>query len=187
MTTSDHVSGTHSLTDSPAGNYSNNVDASATVQLDLSGVSRPVLTFSDRYLLETYADFGYVEVSADGTNWTRLFFATGGAAWQDEQIDLSEYADKSPVWLRFRLVTNGSQPYDGWYIDDVQIIDNTTTIPYPFFDNMESASSDSNWIASTWERIGTDGHSGTDSWTESPNGNSVDDVSSSRRAKILAL
>ena len=99
------------------------------------------------------------------------------------QIDLSEYGRQPTVWLRFRLVTNGSGAYDGWYIDDVEVIDNTTTLPYPFFDDMEDAASDDNWIPSTWGRITTDAHSGTHSWTDSPEGANVPSVFS---ALVLA-
>ena len=54
------------------------------------------------------------------------------------EIDLSDYAYEPSVWLRFRMETNGSQRYDGWYIDDVSVTENSgTTLAFPFFDDVE--------------------------------------------------
>ncbi len=173
--------GTHCWHDSPGGQpYPNNEDIVLTTRLDLSAPGRPLLKFWERYNLESYGDFGYVELSTDGTNWKGLFFATGftGTRSREEAIDLSEYAGQT-IWIRFRLKTDASGQFDGWYIDDVEVINNTAKLAYPFFDDMESANSESNWIPSTWGRIATGGHSGTHSWTDSPGGNSVAGISSS--------
>ena len=178
LTTASAHSGTHSWKTNPGGSYSNNQDISLTTKLDLGLGNRPLLSFWHRYNLESYADFGYVEVSMDGTNWKALYFVTGfsGANWEEVKVDLSEYAYQN-IWLRFRLVTNGSVTYDGWYVDDVSITANTTTLPYPFFDDMESPASKNNWIASTWGIIASDSHSGTHSFTDSPNGGAMVDTS----------
>ncbi|MGH3056040.1 MAG: choice-of-anchor J domain-containing protein, partial [Gaiellaceae bacterium] len=159
-------SGTHCWHESPGGPYANNEDASLTTRLNLSAGGRPLLTFWHRYNLENYADFGFVEVSTDAVTWTRLFSITGfgGITWRQERIDLSQYAFQT-LWVRFRLVTDAANTYDGWYIDDVSVQNNTAVAGYPFFDNMESAASDGNWIGSTWRRIASDGVSGTHSWT----------------------
>lgn len=46
------------------------------------------MKFWQKHNLESYADFGYVEVSTDGTNWARLFFATGfDTTWREQEID----------------------------------------------------------------------------------------------------
>jgi hypothetical protein len=180
VTANEHVSGTHSLTDSPAGLYASSLDASAKVHLDFTTVGRPVLTFKQKYILERYADFAYVEASTDGTDWTPLYFATGiNATWSVAHINLSDYGYQPSVWLRFRLTTNGSVQYDGWYIDDVQIIDNTAALPYPFVDDAEGAGSASNWIASTWALTSATAFGGTHSWTDSPEGVSADGVNAS--------
>ncbi len=71
---------THSLRDSPGGNYGNNVNTSVTLSssLDLTGAVKPALSFWQRYTLETDKDYGHVEVSKDGgSTWKRIAFVTG--------------------------------------------------------------------------------------------------------------
>ena len=168
----DSQSGTYCLTDSQGSNYGNNIDISAAVTLDLSDGVMPVLSFWHRYELENYADFGYVEVSTDnGVTWSRLYFATGSQAdWHEVKIDLTSYAHLPQVMIRFRLTSNGSLTYDGWYIDDVRVEESTTAISYPFFDDMETEAG--NWYASSWGLI-SPGHSGDNCFTDSPFGNYV--------------
>ncbi|NQT85001.1 hypothetical protein HQ563_18445, partial [bacterium] len=88
-------------------------------------------------------------------------------------IDLSAYANNPELHVRFRIVSDASENRDGWYIDDVQVSENSATIgfswnahtqPQPFFDDMEASASDSNWIASSWQRIPTDGHESSYCW-----------------------
>ncbi len=59
---------THSITDSPGGNYP--ARSNATLRLanpvDLSASDTPVLTFWHRYYLNTDDAFCYVEISKDG-------------------------------------------------------------------------------------------------------------------------
>jgi hypothetical protein len=149
--------GTHSLTDSPGGDYANNTDASATLHVYLTGLNRPLLTFWQLYSLELNRDFGFVEVSGDnGTNWSRLAGVTGdgGTNWQQQQIDLTPYAGVD-LLIRFRLKSNASVQDDGWYIDDVSITDNAQVAGYPFYDNMDTSASATNWLTSAaWQQVG---------------------------------
>ena len=149
--------GTHSLTDSPDGNYANNADASATLRVYLNGLNRPLLTFWQLYSLELNRDFGFVEVSGDnGTNWSRLAGVTGygGTNWQKQQLDLTPYAGVD-LLVRWRLKSNSSVVDDGWYIDDVSIADNAQVAGYPFSDNMDNSSSATNWLTSAaWQQVG---------------------------------
>jgi bacillopeptidase F len=150
--------GTHSLTDSPDGNYANNTDASATLRVYLNGLSRPLLSFWQFYSLELNRDFGFVEVSGDnGTNWSRLAGITGygGTNWQQQQqLDLTPYAGVD-LLIRFRLKSNGSVQDDGWYIDDVSITDNAQVAGYPFYDSMDNPGSATNWLSSAaWQWVG---------------------------------
>ena len=160
-------SGAYCWTDSPVGRYENSTSRSLTTALDLSGSNRPLMSFWHRYNIEDNKDYGYVEVSADGRKtWTPVFFASGfpGLQWIKEEIDLSEYAGKQ-IHLRFRIVTDATGNRDGWYIDDVEVVENTATIAFPFFDDMETSESDSNWIPSSWRRIVTDGHQSSHCWS----------------------
>ena len=149
--------GTHSLTDSPDGNYANNTDASATLRVYLNGLNRPLLTFWQLYSLELNRDFGFLEVSGDnGTNWTRLAGVTGygGTNWLKQQIDLTPYAGVD-LLVRWRLKSNSSVVDDGWYVDDVSITDNAQVAGYPFNDNMDTSASASNWLTSAaWQQVG---------------------------------
>ncbi len=166
LTTNQVHGGANSLTDSPVGAYENSVDKKATVPISLLGGNRPLLSFWQRYNLEEGKDYGYVEVSQDsGATWGCLFFVTGnsGINWFQAQIDLSPYANKE-IRLRFRIVTDGSGVFAGWYIDDVEVSENEATTGFPFSDDAETSASNDKWIASSWERIATDGHNSLHCW-----------------------
>ncbi|MFH1689655.1 MAG: hypothetical protein ABIE42_05390, partial [Candidatus Eisenbacteria bacterium] len=79
-TTEAAYSGSTSFTDSPGTTYENSVDVKATLAsgIDLSSAAMPVLSFWERYVLETNADFGYVDVSTDGgSSWSTIYFVNG--------------------------------------------------------------------------------------------------------------
>ncbi len=160
VTDSSH-SATHAWADSPGGSYGSSVDTALTTSISLVTATKPVLSFWNKYALETYYDLGYVEVSKDGgTSWTRLFYANGFQTdWKQVQIDLSEFVGSTAI-IRFRLTTNATVNYDGWTIDDIRVEESTTTVSYPFFDDLESGSA--NWLASSWA-IASPGHSGNNS------------------------
>ncbi|HJW28642.1 MAG TPA: hypothetical protein VJ508_05250, partial [Saprospiraceae bacterium] len=179
LTTADARSATHSITDSPSGNYPPSANSTITLAnpIDLSGATSPVLSFWHKYWLESYyfgPDYGYVEVSQDsGLTWTQVTSFTGSvASWTNVLLDLTPYKSK-PVLLRFRLVDNpGYGQADGWYIDDVEIKEkDTATIAFPFYDNFENGLS--NWLVSgrDWSLITDDYRSATHSITDSPSGN----------------
>ena len=167
-------SGTKSLTDSPMTLYGNNVNTYAQFKINLVGSTRPLLTFWERHNLAS-GDYVYVEFSKDGSNWDRVYYQVGtNPDWKQQQIDLRRYAGESKVYIRFRIQTDGSAVNDGWYIDDVSVDENTATVAFPFFDDMESPDSENNWIASNWRRTSTSGHSGTSSWRIDTSGSNPD-------------
>ena len=170
ITEESHVSGTHCLSDSPGGDYQNNADTSASITIDLTDAVFPVLSFWTRYEFENYKDFAFVEVSSDnGVTWARRYFATGSQSeWQQVRIDLSSYAHQPQVMIRFRLTSNGSLTYDGWYIDDVKVEETATVISYPFYDDMEGGLD--NWYASSWQTTSL-GYGSDTCVTDSPFGN----------------
>lgn len=168
ITTEAARTGTHSLTDSPGTNYANSVDASAYLNVNLGSAARPMLSFWQRYGLEPGIDYGFVEVSSDnGLNWTRWFAVTGqsGTNWTNVQIDLGSYAGTQAL-IRFRLKTDGQYPYDGWYLDDVEVKDfGLASKSYPFYDPMDTAAGASNWVSSAWRQVpGSATSSGGSSW-----------------------
>ena len=70
--------------DSPQGNYPANADRRLTMQINLAGVTRPVLKFNHKYSFETGSDYGSVEISQDNINWINLNGFTGntGSEWE---------------------------------------------------------------------------------------------------------
>ena len=174
LTTEYVHSGNYSWTDSPGEFYQDSIEKSIALKIDLRTATMPVLSFWHRYSLETNKDYGYVDVSGDsGKTWTTMYFVTGHKTdWREEKIDLTEYALKEDVRIRFRIKTDAQNRYDGWYIDDVRIAETTASISYPFSDDMETVSlTEANWISSSWDLILTPhAHSGTRCWTDSPEG-----------------
>lgn len=139
-TTSQYVSGTSSITDSPFGNYQ---DATiATIEMKnavlLSTMGKAELTYYARWELEPIFDYAQVQISDDnGINWTPLCgrYTDEGADTQDpgmpvydgfqtdwvfERIDLSAYQGKS-IRIRFRLFSDWANNFDGFYLDDINI------------------------------------------------------------------
>jgi len=128
----------NSWSDSPGGNYANNIDISLTSPvISLPASSAPELRFFHTYALETGWDYAYLEVTTNGSAWSQLATYNGtAAAWTEEAFDLSPYAGTATFQLRFRLDTDGSQVMDGWHIDDVEI---SALAGCPFFaDGFES-------------------------------------------------
>ena len=156
LTTETAHTGSRSLTDSPGAVYDNNADVSAYLRVNLSGATRPMLGYWQRFGLQPNQDFGFVEVSYDGGgSWTRLYGVTSqsGYEWQPVRVDLGAYAG-TQVIIRFRLRSDGSYGYDGWYVDDVELKDyGTTVMGYPFYDGMDTALSQSNWLAAAWQQV----------------------------------
>jgi subtilisin family serine protease len=112
------------MTDSPTGNYQNNTNSwsRTTSAFDLGGMS----DCRAQYFLWLDAEPGYdgifVEASTNSTTWTELAAwsgTTGGWTWQNE--DLSAFDDKPSVYLRYRLLSDGSQTRDGAYVDEVTV------------------------------------------------------------------
>ncbi len=124
-------SGTYSVTDSPLGNYQNSSNTwLASPMIDLTATTTPQLTFWHRYQTETDYDKAYVEISTDGgntfTNITPglpgyLYYSGTLSTFTLVTIDLSAYKASNTVVIRFRLQTDSSMWYDGWYIDDIGI------------------------------------------------------------------
>ena len=103
--------GTHSLTDSPAGNYLPNSYCTATLAhpIDLSTAVDPVLTFWHTGHITT-GDYRYAQVSTDGgSTWTELQYTTQWiiSTWQLVQLDLRNYRT-SNVSVRFALTSDNA-------------------------------------------------------------------------------
>ena len=118
------LGGVFSWTDSPGGNYGNNVTTSLTsIPFSLGNRTNSALQFDHRYDLENGFDFGHVEVSKNGGAWITLSTYTNiQSTWTSVAFDLSAFDGEPSVQVRFRLVTDPSVTFDGWYVDDVRVV-----------------------------------------------------------------
>jgi len=138
--------GSRSLTESPSGNYAAGSSSTATCinTFDLSDASAAYLSFWVKHRAENTYDKMQVQVSTGGTyqpvcgnhtvsenvgtlgNQPAL---TGMRdAWTREVIDLRNYLGNAAVSFRFRFTANGASQYDGFYIDNVELVKATTIV-----------------------------------------------------------
>lgn len=160
-TTEDAYAGTHSLTESPGGNYPSNSLRRATYDgtFNLSDATAAYLSFWVKHRAENFRDKLQVRVSTNGgSSWTPIIGSTtvqepgtlDGSTidgepsltgvkenWTRELFNLSAYAGAANLMLRFEFTSDGATSYDfsqddGFHIDDVKLIKSTATlIPLP--------------------------------------------------------
>ncbi|HEY1039116.1 MAG TPA: M14 family zinc carboxypeptidase, partial [Bacteroidia bacterium] len=140
ISTSQFVSATGSITDSPSGQYQNNTNKSITTTnfIDLTNALAATLSFNSKWDIEKGYDYVEVMASTDGTNFTPLCgkYTVGGSDYQDagmplydgrqtgwvkESIDLSAYLG-SNLKLRFNLRSDGFSTGDGFYVDELSVL-----------------------------------------------------------------
>jgi hypothetical protein len=134
------VSASNSLTDSPGGDYANDVSSWAELRsFDLANYAAAALVFQTRYETEEDWDYFRVVASSDGgANWEslpgRLSESGVGSGqpgdeplydgtepeWRTEVLDLDGYLG-GDVLVRFVFRSDGSNVADGAYIDDVRL------------------------------------------------------------------
>ena len=123
--------------------------------VELTAGSRPALRFFTAYQTEAGWDAGIVEVSTNGRTWDKVDgklvrgaydgeISPDGLAslqgvssfWGDSDgyreivVDLSDYAGES-VFIRFSFQSDAAARVRGWWIDDIQIIDNVVNYDAP--------------------------------------------------------
>jgi hypothetical protein len=124
---------THSWTDSPSGDYGNNVNMSLTTEL--INVSEPelnqvVVMFQGCYDLKAN-DYGYVQIKINGGAWnTVLTYTDGTKRWHSGGARLRSDDEITSLRARFGLSSDGNETADGWYIDDVIITVGKGTYTY---------------------------------------------------------
>ncbi|MEE9167970.1 MAG: S8 family serine peptidase [Candidatus Neomarinimicrobiota bacterium] len=116
------------MDDSPGENYSNNANnvLAKLEPLDVSPYESAYLSFLELSFMEEDKDFGYVELSRDGNEWTTASSITGVAVVRTELVDLTPYIDNGEVWLRLRMTSDEQNTYIGWYVDDIHLLVDTT-------------------------------------------------------------
>ncbi|MBK8286068.1 MAG: hypothetical protein IPK97_15000 [Ahniella sp.] len=108
--------------DSPAGNYGNSANMSlTTAAINFTGLNGVRIEFDHRCNTEATFDFGDVEISTNGTNWTRVFRCDGTNGWRHERIELPALDNSATARVRFRFSSDTSQVFDGWQIDNIRI------------------------------------------------------------------
>ena len=115
----------------------NDLDNSAVMNVDLSNASSAELTFKTWYDIEEDWDYGSIQVSEDGENWTAIqgnittetnpydnnpgHGITGVSnGWIDATFDLSAYAGKD-VQVKMNYWTDGAAINPGFYVDDIRV------------------------------------------------------------------
>ena len=143
------VSSPSSLTDSPVGNYPDNVDEIITTSspVNLGNAISARLSFWARWEMEAGYDYTEVQVSADnGSTWIPQCgkYTINGSGnqdpgmplyngfqrnWVKEDISLDDYVGQN-ILVRFELVSDAGTNFDGFYFDDllVEMISNSNGI-----------------------------------------------------------
>jgi len=115
---------THSLTESPTGQYDNDELSQAVLRpfnLDF-GYTSAQLSFWNKFNLESGYDYMYVELSTDGSNWTVLETFNGSQPnWQKKTYALNSYLGESFVQIRFRFTSDNYVTEEGMFIDDFAV------------------------------------------------------------------
>jgi hypothetical protein len=111
--------GSHVLSDSPSGNYANNLNVSArtTTPINLEN-GEVTLSFDMYYDLEEGYDYGYLEISVNGTDWEEIDSYNGTSNWHNYSYTLTGYSN---IYLRFRLNTDVGMVAAGMKIDNLQL------------------------------------------------------------------
>jgi len=113
---------TQSWHDSPGGPYQNGLNISLTSPLiDLSLATSTELNFAHVCDTESGFDFGIVEISTDGTNWSEVYRCDDQESFQNQSVNLDALDGSATAQFRFRLSTDNVVDDNGWYIDDVSV------------------------------------------------------------------
>jgi PKD repeat protein len=116
---------THSWTDSPGGNYSNNRNISLTSPVfDLTDYEGVTLNYWQICDTEAGWDYCNVEISTDGGgNWNAIASYDGNSSiWEEITLLLPALDNQSNARVRFRFSSDTSITDDGWHIDDIQVL-----------------------------------------------------------------
>jgi PKD repeat protein len=121
-------SGVHAWATSLDGSYLNYEDSTLTSpDIDLSAYAGQGFLLSWYQWLQTESYYDYVEVQVSnngGASWSPVYGPISGYVdleWMEHHVGLDVSYAVPNFRVRFRLQTDGSVVYPGWYIDDVVI------------------------------------------------------------------
>ena len=125
-TNAESYSGEYCLTDSPNGNYANNINSICALAspIPLQNVQNANLQFQLKRSLALDGDNLIVEASTDSSNWTILGFFEGSADWTLQSYNLNSFIGHE-LYFRFRLKTNSYGSSNGVFIDDLRLFLNS--------------------------------------------------------------
>jgi immune inhibitor A len=142
------------------GGSADDLNASLTRTLDLTGATSASITSKLQYDIEEDYDYLYAEVSTDGgATWADVknnlvdagdsgIDGSSNGTWVDSTYDLSAYAGKS-VLFRYRYATDGGVHFAGPFLDNVSLTKNGTVA---WTDDAETLAAE--WTAKGWTRMG---------------------------------
>ncbi len=116
--------GSNVLSDSPSGQYNNNLNVTCGLSSPIQTNGMPVKVSFDMYFeLEEGYDYGYLEISENGNIWETIASYNGADYWNYHDYVIQGYDN---LYLRFRLETDVGLRNDGIKIDNFEI---TSTLP----------------------------------------------------------
>lgn len=108
-----------------------------TAEVDLEDGG--TLTYDTWFRMENESDFGYVEASEDGKNWTEVgHAATGESDWENVSRELPSGTKQ----IRFRYATDTTVNGRGWFVHDPEVKDEA------------GHEIDLDWLSDGWSREG---------------------------------
>lgn len=147
VTTSTFYSGPYALTDSPNGNYLPSTKSAVSIAqaFDLSSAKSAILTFYAKWDVEDNYDYVQILASTDNLNFTPLCgrYTNLGSDNQDlgqplydgvqetwvlEDVDLFDYLGQDQVWIKFEMNSDLFEERDGFYIDDIELVQTVSTV-----------------------------------------------------------
>lgn len=135
LSTLSYHSSSHSLTESPVGNYGHSLTSYATMTngINLTNALAADLKFWATYDIEGGFDYMYLEVSGNGgITWNNLdSFDDTSSVWTQYTYSLGGYVGNPSVKIRFRFVSDGAVAQDGMNIDDLVITSDTVDTAPP--------------------------------------------------------
>ncbi|MGB4595257.1 MAG: Ig-like domain-containing protein [Anaerolineaceae bacterium] len=128
-------SGTKGIATNPSGNYSASelgYMLSPVIDLSSFGADTPAIQWWDWKHIESVSyDWARLDVTKDGgTTWTPVWGPVGGVsdtAYHQRTVALDPTYNVSNFQFRFYFKSDTSVQYEGWYIDDVGIME----VPIP--------------------------------------------------------
>jgi bacillopeptidase F len=119
-------SGTKLWATNLSGNYNDNENSSIdSPVIDLSGYEDGIVIVDWWQWINTEAGFDnvYVDASYDaGSNWTNIYSFSGDATtWTEQSVTLPSTFATDSLQIRFRMVSDSSNNFEGFYVDDVGI------------------------------------------------------------------